>query len=894
MSWFSRLTNAIRPDRLDRDLEAELRFHLEARAEEAVRRGAGPQDAAREARLRLGNALHTRETSRDARLMPWLESLLKDVRFGLRMLRKDSTVTAAALASLALAMGAALAAFALVDALLLRPLPVDQPERLVQLTTLDKRDPHENHTFSYPLFERCRQAARGQLDLFAISNQYPEPVVFGNSGGREEKLRVLYASGNTLPALGTRPALGRLLNADDDLHPGAHPVAVASYDFWMRRFGGDPAVLGRWLRIGTRQFRIVGVTEKRFTGIEPGKRTDLWVPMMMWSVPEDLSSPDSTMFAVLGRLKPRVTAEEARPVLQVVYANFLRERSAEFRADESRAVVDSFLHGSLRVVPAPNGPSRLRETFARPLWILAAVAGLLLLLACSNLANLFTARALAREREMALRISIGAGRARLLRQLLVEGALLAVAASVLAAVFAAVAAPTLVGLLSTTDTPAYLDLHTDWRMTTFLLSACTAATLLFALLPALRASGVSPSDALKSGGRQSARTGTLRPMLVAQIAFSFVVLFVGGLLLMSFRQLTQVDLGFIPKGVVLVRVEATDPNPFSSSYFVPAARVAALQLVDRIRELPGVRSAALCEFGFFSGGWMTDSIRIDGRAPDDDGVAALPASPGFLDAMGVRLLEGRSFAPADIASVPSVVLVNQAFARRYYPGQDPLGKHFTFAVRDGDLAQEVVGVVKDVRLQSVRDPAPPTIFVPLRRLDSTLAVRADGDPWSVVPLVRQQIRGFGHSLRDGDVALQSALVDDDMVRERLLALLAGFFALAALALVGVGLYGVLSHSVVRRTKEIGIRMALGAKQSSVVKLILREIAVVSSVGLAIGLVLGRLLARPVESLLYEVKPGDLGSLALPLALLLFAAALAAVRPAWRAARVEPAIALRNE
>jgi predicted permease len=804
-------------------------------------------------------------------------------------------VTAAALASLALAIGASLAAFALVDALLLRPLPVYQPERLIQLTTLDERDPHENQTFNYPLFERCRQATRGQLDLFGMSNQSREPVVFANSGGREEKVRLQYASGNALPSLGIRPAIGRLLTPSDDLRPGAHPVAVVSYNFWMRRFGGDPAVLGQWFTAGTRQFQIVGVTEKGFTGIEPGKATDLWVPIMMWSSPEDLSDTGSYWFGVLGRLKPGVTAKTVGPVLQGIYASFLRERAAEFPPDEPRALVDSFQRGLLHVLPAPNGPSRLRETFARPLWILAAVAGLLLLIACSNLANLFTARALAREREMALRISIGAGRARLLRQLLVEGALLAVAASVLAAAFAAVAAPSIVGLLSKSDSPAYLDLHPDWRMLGFLLAACTAATLLFALLPALRASGVSPHEALKSGGgKQSARTGALRPMVAAQIAFSFVVLFVAGLLLLSFNQLTNADLGFSQKRVVLVQVEATDPNPFADTYRTPAARIAALQLVDRIRELPGVRNAALCEFGFFSGSWMTNSIRIDGRAPADDEVATLPVSPAFLDTMGVRLLEGRSFTPSDVTSAPSVVLVNQAFARRYYPGEDPIGKRFTFAGRDKTLPQDIIGVMQDVRLQSVRDPAPPTIFVPLRRLNGTLAVRADGDPWRVVPLIRQQIRGFGHSVRDGGVTLQSTLVDDNLVRERLLALLAGFFALAAVALAGVGLYGVLSYSVVRRTREIGIRVALGARQSSVVRLVVREIAAVAAIGLVAGLLLGRLLARPVESLLYEVKPGDFWSLALPLTLLLSAAALAAFRPAWRAARVDPAVALRNE
>jgi predicted permease len=430
-------------------------------------------------------------------------------------------------------------------------------------------------------------------------------------------------------------------------------------------------------------------------------------------------------------------------------------------------------------------------------------------------------------------------------------------------------------------------------MTAFLLSACTAATLLFALLPALRASGVSPNDALKSGGRQSARSGALRPMLAAQIAFSFVVLFVAGLLLMSFRQLTHVDLGFDRNGPVLIAVGTTDSDQFAAMYS-PAARLAALQLLDRVRELPGVRKAAMCEFAFFSGSWMAENVRIPGRPPGAGSVYSVPVSPGFLETMGMRLLQGRSITPSDFTPTPSVVLVNQAFARRYFPGENPVAKRIVFARAHRDLPQDIVGVVEDAHLQSARDPVPPAVFVPLRSLTGTLAIRTEGDPWKVVPLVRRQIRAFGHAVRDGDVTLQSTLVDDTLVRERLLALLAGFFALAALALVGVGLYGVLSYSVVRRTKEIGIRMALGARQSSVVRLVMREIAIAAIVGLAAGFALGRVLARPVESLLFEVKPADFRSLALPLALLLAAAVLASLRPAWRAARVEPSVALRNE
>lgn len=440
MPWLSRFLNVLRRDRLDRDLEEEIQFHLAARTEEFARHGMSAEQAKERARRQLGNALLLRESSREIKLVPRLESIAQDVQFGLRLCRKNAMVTAAAVLSLSLAIGACAAAWSLIDALILRPLPVSDPHRLVYAVYRPPGDANDSSAFNYPLFERMRDASRAQARLFGMSFQTRREAVFHDSGGQPEKVYAQWISGDAFSILGVKPALGRLLEASDDLKPGQHPVAAISYEFWTRRFGRDPAVLGRWLTLREKQLQIVGVAEKSFTGAEPGFLTDVWAPNMMWDSGA-ISQPGWSWFRIWGRLQPGVTPKQARAVLQTVFTNFRRERASAAPAGAPRDQIERLIHTPLYLRPAANGPSGLRQNFERPLWVLACVAALVLLIACSNVASLQIARAAARDREMALRISIGAGRGRLIQQTLIESALLSAASCLLGALLAAQGAP---------------------------------------------------------------------------------------------------------------------------------------------------------------------------------------------------------------------------------------------------------------------------------------------------------------------------------------------------------------------------------------------------------------------------------------------------------------------
>jgi predicted permease len=441
MSWFSRLVNVFRSDRLNQDLEDEIRFHLDTRAAEFTRRGMTPAEAAREARRRLGNQWEVRETSRDVKLLPWLDAAMRDVRYGSRMLRKSPVVTAAAILSLALAIGACTAAYSLIDALILRPLPVRDPEGLVYLTYPSNRPGEpDGDSFSYPLFERLRDASREKIALFGMSSPRPRDVTLGNS---TEKIQAQFVSGDALGILGVKPALGRLLTAEDDRHAGESPVAVVSYEFWMR-MGGRADILSQPLalvepspasrtRNAIHRLQIVGVAQSGFAGVEPGLKSDAWIPNMMFS-PEGLTNANWDWLRILGRPKPGVPPEQARRLVQQTLIGYHYDHPRDFRKQ-------------INVRSAANGPSRIRKTFERPLWILAIVSGLVLLIAGSNVANLLVARSAARQREMALRMSIGAGSRRLAQQLLIESGLLAGVACLLGIGFAQVMGPVVVGRL---------------------------------------------------------------------------------------------------------------------------------------------------------------------------------------------------------------------------------------------------------------------------------------------------------------------------------------------------------------------------------------------------------------------------------------------------------------
>ncbi len=874
MSWFSRLVNVFRSDRLNHDLENEVRFHLDSRADEFRRRGMTSSEAAREARRRLGNEWLARETSRDVKLLPWLDSMVRDARYGSRMLCKSPMVTATAILSLALAIGACTAAYSLIDALILRPLPVRDPEGLVYLTyPSDRPGAPDGDSFNYPLFERLRDASREKVELFGVSSPRPRDVTLGNS---TEKIRVHFVSGDALAILGVKPALGRLLTAEDDRYPGESPVAVVSYEFWMR-LGGRPHILSQPLDLiepsptartknTKRRLQIVGVAQRGFAGVEPGVKVDAWIPNMMFS-PEAFTNANWEWFRVLGRPKPGVTREQVQQLLQPTLLDYRHDHPRDFRKQ-------------INVRSAANGPSLIRKAFERPLWILAIVAGLVLLIAGSNVANLLVARSAARQREMALRISIGAGRRRLVQQLLIESGLLAGMACFLGIGFAQAMGPAVVSRLLPTGESAYLDLGLNWRALGLVALIGASATALIGLIPAFRSSSVSPGDLLKAGSdRHSTRRGLLRSLVAAQVAFSVTVLFTGGLLLLSFERLSTLDLGFYRSGIVFFDLDGLGER----------GQPAVLHLLDRVRQFPEVQAAAYSAWALLNDNRWISKVKIPGRT-DSGKTHQLGVSPGFFNTMGIRLLDGRDFAGRDLGPSASAVVVNEAFTRRFFPGQSVIGKQFD---RDGNLL-EIVGLVRDAKYDEIRGTPPPTIYVPLRgQGDSTLIVRA-ADAGRLAPLLRQEILRADPSVKVGRVTLQTTLIDNLLVRDRLLALLSGFFGTVALLLVAIGSYGVLSYSVVQRTREIGIRMALGARSFQVIRLVISEIAVVVALGVVAGLAGGFGLGHYVTSLLFEVKPGHAATVVLPLLGLMLGCLLAALPPTLRAVRLNPVVALRQE
>jgi len=890
MSLWSRLKNAIRPDRLDSELQEELQFHVEARTRALMDEGLSRDEAAALAAKRFGNRLRLREDSRDIKLMPWLDAVARDITFGLRRLRKDTTGTIAAVVSLGFALGACVAAFSLVDALVLRPLPVREPDRLIYLAfpTYTAERP-EGDTFNYPIFERLRDAARGRANLFAVSTQVMRPAVIDAAAGAKELVRTQYVGGDAFALLGVSPVMGRLVSPEDDLQPQSSPVAVLSHAFWMRRFGGDPAAIGRWIALEDKQLQIIGVAEATFTGVEPGRPTDVWLPNKMYDA-RAFGSREWNWFRIFGRLEDGVPREQAASVLHTAFTDFRRSQPVDPR--RSPESIARYQATPLYVHSASNGPSPLRQQFERSLWILAATAALIFLIAGSNVTNLFLARTATREREMSLRVSIGAGRGRLIQQVLVESAMLAAAACAVGLAMANAAAPAIISLLASINDPLYLDLGINWRVAAFAGALVVIATALFGLAPAVHASRVAPMIGLKSSGDRlaSGRSKAMRPFVVAQIAFGMIVLFVGGLLMVSFVRLSRVSPGFASTDVLLLTLDSSRKED------VAPRRAATFEALDRLRAMPGVEAAGAAEFNLLGQAW-THTFQAPGTQYAGIEANMKPVSDGFFEAMSIPLLDGRGLTRRDIDGEQSAsIVVSETFARLYFGQENPIGRKLEgrFGSAPGRTTSEIVGVAADTK-HDIRQPAVPTVYIPLRKgSSSTIFVRATALNAGVPARLRDAIQATSPLLRVSAITPQSVLVGQTVLRERMLLLIAGFFAGVGLILVGVGVYGVLSYTVLERTREIGIRVALGARHLSVVRTMLADTGGAALAGIALGTMGGLYLSRFVQSLLFEVQPFALRSLLLPAGALLMASAVAAILPAWRAARIDAAIALRHE
>ena len=877
MSLFSRIANAFRRDRLSRDIEEELRSHVA----EAIAEGREPV----EARRALGPALLHREESRDLRLLPWLESLTADSVFAWRQLTKRKTTSAAAILSLALAIGACVAAFRLMDAMLWRPLPVAAPERLYTLSrefTGPDGKIATGNACAYPMFRDMRALVKNEAELIAVSFGDRIDITYG-SDEETEKANQQYVSGWIFQTFGIQPAAGRLFTGNDDLTPGAHPYAVLSYDYWKRRFGADPRVVGRTFRTGNEVYQIVGVAQAPFTGTEPGKVIDIFLPTMMMKNNAIVRS-DYQWFLTLIQVKPGVSAALVREKLRAPFRAFVEERARAAKGIP-KAQMDAFLNQKLLVLPAASGVSGMQREYGTALTVLGVLVGLVLLISCANVANLMTAQAAARRREMALRVSIGAGRARLVQLVTIECVWLAIASAVVGACFAWWAAPLVVDMLGRPENPVRLILPADWRVFAFSAAMALLCTILFGLAPALRASGVKPVSALK-GGDPHLRTRTMQLLIGAQVAFCVLVVFVAGLFMATATRLSHQPTGFSSDRLLTLDTVTSQPQ----------SDVAWSQVAEHLRTVPGVEAAALSEWPLMQGGSWNGFISVNGAAPNSVASYFLNVTPEWRDLMKIPLLRGRDFTAADLR--PGSALVNESFARQYFGVMNPVGNAFDVVSVEGRrVPYRVVGVVGDARYRDMREAMQPTAYFPFKGdyQRATYIVRtASQNPAAIASALRMEIPHAHVGFRVSAIRTQTALIEQHTGRERLLSVLALFFGIVALLLAGVGLYGVLDYSVLQRRREIGIRIAIGARPAHIARSVIVGVFAVVLAGSLAGVLLGLASVRWIESLLFEVKATGPAALALPALAILAVALVAAIPAVVRAIRIHPVAMLRSE
>jgi predicted permease len=892
MSWYSRLRNAIRPRRLDEDLAAEMRDHMERRAADLNAKGLSEAEAQRMAALRFGNATRLSEESRETRLWAALESSLQDARYAWRGMCKSPVFALTAIVSLGLAIGANTAIYSIVDAAMLRPLPVPEPERLftlaspgIQETASEVDD--EREAFSYPMLVLFREAAgeSARLALFGTGGtgteaQGPEP------GAPVEKIAMQYVSGDAFEIMRVPPAIGRVFSMEDDRVPGGHPLAVLSYEYWRRRFQGDRAIVGKSMKIGGKPYYIVGVARDGFSGMEPGKFVDAWVPSTMYSK-DALSNPGWRWFRIVGRLGPGVTRERLQARLQPSFHGMQEAMVKRYRTMPP-AITRQFLNAAVRVHTGETGASGFRRNFAPPLWIVLGVAAGILLIACANVASLLLARSTARSAEMAMRVSLGASKVRLVRQLLTESLLLSLLAGFLGWLLARWAGPILVGFLSTKDNPVRFALAMDTRVLFFCAAVSTLSAVCFGMLPAWQATDAQPVLALRGASAQPGKIQMGRIFVGMQVAFAFCLVIAGAGFLFSLWNLFAVDKGFDSRGVSVISVSSDLSHKPEQTQ-----RQLMEQLQREIASQPGIQGVAAATWSIFSNSTWTDQVILPGKKPSEREEIFYQVTPGYFATLGTPLLSGRDleFRDAD-AKQKTPAIVNKAFAQRYFENDMALGREFQLP--SGDHYQ-IVGVAANASYDELRSAPKPIAYVPIKGESYfALYVRSLLDVGSVVQIVEREAKAVGSGARVREVTTLETLVGNSILKEKLLAGVGGVFALLGLLLAAIGLFGILNYSVARRTKEIGIRAALGAERGEIVRLVLSDLFLLVGVGLIAGLAGSVAVMKLVESLLFGVKAADPLVIATAAAVFLVAAAIAGGLPAMRAASVNPVVALREE
>jgi len=836
--------------------------------------------------------------------------MLQDLRYGLRILLKKPGFTLIVVLSLAFGIGANTAIFSLLDAVLIRNLPVPHPEKLVLFGNgkdqggSNSFPDKSTDLFSYAFYRRAEERHdlfSGVASVLSLTWTVHGFVNANQAGSEIEKMEVQLVSGNYFPVLGVNASLGRVLTETDDQNPGGHPVAVVSYAWWQRRFGGDPSAIGKTITIDDIAYSIVGVAPKEFFGTTVGTAPDLWVPLAMEEQlpPAHWNGRNDEAFQslyLIGRLRDDVSTAQASAGINLLFKQWLGTVQSRLPNDKKQQNIQN---ANIELTPMSRGLSTLREQFSLSLKVLMGVVALVLLIASANVANLLLAHGAARSREFAVRMAVGAGRLRLVRQLFTESALLALLGALIGVALAWGGSRLLLLMASDGPVALPLDVTPNLRILGFTLGVSALCAVVFGVAPALRASRTEPNISLK-GGKTSALTPLRNPLgkalVVAQVALSLLLLIAAGLFVRTLINLQNIPSGFNQENAVLFQVDTSATGFTNEDPKLPAL---LNEIEEKVKTVPGVQAASFAFFVFHQGFWTSVAHSRDDNIPEGQSRSLRNniVGPDFFVAMGIPLVQGRSFGAGDTAKSQKVAVVSESMARKFFPNGSPIGKRFGLGRSENPEDIEVIGVVKDAKYGTLKEGFQPMAFYPYTQSPevlSNLVVRFSGPSNSIVPQVRQIITQTNRNLPIDDVVSLSDHIGRSLVPQKLVARLATFFGLLALLLACVGLYGVLSYGVARRTNEIGIRMALGARGRSVLWLVLREALVLVVIGLTIGLVAASLVTKTAASLLYELKPNDPLTIALATLLLAVVAVLAGYFPARRASRVDPMVALREE
>ena len=893
------------------DFSAEIQEHLQLEIERLREQGVSKEEAETAARLAFGNLTRAEERFYESARWLWWERLRQDLRFGLRLLVKKPGFTTVAVLTLALGIGANTAIFSLVNALLLRMLPVQDPQQLVVLS--DPTIPNARiggtpriDVFSYPLYRELRDHNSVFTGLYAAASGRQIEADIGQRSSSDAKVSGRLVSGNYFHVLGLKPAAGRLFSEEDDTAENANPVVVLGYGYWRRKFALSPSVIGRDIRLNGYPFTVVGVAPSGFDGDVVGDEMALFAPLSMQ--PEIIrgrhwrEAGNASWLSVIGRLKSGATAAQAQAEVNVILQQSLHGAYGAALSEDDRRYLRT---AKINVGVGGKGLSELRRNYRTPLLLLMGMVGLVLLIACVNVANLLLARASARNKEIAVRLAIGANRGRLLQQLVTESMLLAFFGGIAGSLLAAWGVPFLIQLFGSGarvfGSHTNLPLAPDARVFGFTVAICLLTGVLFGLIPALRTSQVPVTIALKEGTASASEPRSRftwgRGLVAGQVAVSLLVLVAASLLLRSLQNLLAQDFGYDRTSLVIARVD-----PTAAGYSNEKVKLLAQQLTARVLSGPGVRGVAYSQNGLFAHLDSADQIVVPGykAAPEDNRVAMEDfVGPDYFGVVGIPILAGRGIEAQDTATSTRVAVVNEAMVKHFFGGQNPVGRQFTLDDPDWrDKPFTIIGVSRDARDHGLRDPVAPRFYLAFQQNpvfgEFVLEVEASGAPSAAASNVLGQIKAVDPQLPVPFVETLNNLVISSAGDQIALAKLSSAFAGLALLLSCIGLYGVMSYMVAGRTREFGVRVALGASRVDVLRLVLLEGVALAALGLAIGIPISLAASRVLSSVLYGLSSTDPVSLLIGIAILAAVAMLAGYIPARRATKVDPIVALRYE